>query len=260
MAKNTEQRNEPWPAAILAGCARPLALHKRAWSLLVETVRRRTFRWSLTLVRERGELPHVLNERRLFGCAAEIGVWRGYFSHRLLGKWKGAHLLSIDPWTAAPQNEYVDLANVTQAEHDRNYEATRAKLARYGSRSSVWRMSSARAAANVPPHSLDFVYIDARHDFDSVKEDLALWYGRVRPGGILAGHDYLDGELPGGRFGVKRAVDEFCQEHDLRLHVTDEGPLSSWVVEMPELPVSPRLSPDAVEAKGRASESHPRRP
>ena len=59
---------------------------------------------------------------------------------------------------------------------------------------------------------MDFVYIDARHDYESVLEDLNAWFHKVKPGGILAGHDYADGMLPQGDFGVKSAVDEFFAE------------------------------------------------
>lgn len=38
--------------------------------------------------------------------------------------------------------------------------------------------------------SLDFVFIDAEHDYESVRDDISAWLPRVRPGGIIAGHDY----------------------------------------------------------------------
>ena len=39
--------------------------------------------------------------------------------------------------------------------------------------------------------SLDFVYIDARHDYCAMTEDLLAYWPLVAPGGILAGHDYM---------------------------------------------------------------------
>jgi hypothetical protein len=50
--------------------------------------------------------------------------------------------------------------------------------------------------------SLDFVFIDAGHAYDEVKRDIELWIGKVKPGGVLAGHDYTTHP------GVKQAVDE----------------------------------------------------
>ena len=59
------------------------------------------------------------------------------------------------------------------------------------------------AAATYPDQSLDFVFLDADHDYESVKADIAAWLPKVKPGGILAGHDYMCG-WP----GVDRAVAE----------------------------------------------------
>jgi hypothetical protein len=95
-------------------------------------------------------------------------------------------------------------------------------------------MTSVEAAAQIPPASLDFAYLDGRHDYESVKEDLEAWYDKVRPGGILAGHDYLDGVLPEGVFGVKSAVDEFFAAKRLPVRTTYvDTPWISWYVEIP---------------------------
>lgn len=42
------------------------------------------------------------------------------------------------------------------------------------------------------PKSLDFVYVDARHDYCAVKEDILLYWPKVRPGGILV-HGGVEG-------------------------------------------------------------------
>jgi hypothetical protein len=183
----------------------------------------------------REELPHLLNRRGLLGCAVEVGVKEGEFSELLLRSWRGRHLISVDPWRAAP-DDYRDVANVPQAEHDAYHRQTQARLAQFGERSTVWRMTGAEAAARVPHHSLDFAYLDARHDRESVLADLADWFDKVRPGGIVAGHDYVDGELAEGRFGVKRAVDGFFGPRRLRVHVTGEETFPSWIVELDREP------------------------
>jgi predicted O-methyltransferase YrrM len=50
--------------------------------------------------------------------------------------------------------------------------------------------TDSRVAAKNITETLDFVYIDANHDYDSVMVDICLWYPKIRKGGILAGHDY----------------------------------------------------------------------
>ena len=193
----------------------------------------------------RRELPTLLNRRGLLGRAVEIGVANGDFSEHILTRWRGAHLQSVDPWRAAPPDEYVDVSNRSQEQHDEAYEITKQRLARFGERSTVWRMTSMEAASRIPPGSLDFAYLDGRHDYESVKQDLELWYDKVRIGGIFAGHDYRDGVFPQGVFGVKSAVDEFFGAKRLRVKTTHiDAPWRSWFVRIPAT---------GVRAKGRSA-------
>jgi Methyltransferase domain len=181
----------------------------------------------------REQLPELLNRHRLFGRAVEVGVQQGDFSELILLRWHGRQLISVDPWRAAPQDEYRDISNLPQEVHDTFYANARHRLAVFGDRSKIWRMTSREAAARIEPRTLDFVYLDARHDYESVKEDVELWYEKVRPGGILAGHDYLDGVRPQGVFGVKSAVDEFFGARGLTVRATLDNPWPSWIVKVP---------------------------
>jgi hypothetical protein len=223
---------------------------RRQWKHTRRSVRRVynrryrfTYRSKITRVPARDELPALLNARGLLGRGAEIGVKTGLYSNELLSNWRGEELISIDPWLSADPDEYVDRSNVSQDEFERYYQETCERLGEHGSRSTIWRMTSVEAAEKVPDHSFDFVYIDARHDYDSVLEDLDAWCTKVRPGGILAGHDYVDGNLPQGEFYVKSAVDKFFGARDIPVHGT-EGPsvvemFPTWIVEVPEEGIRP---------------------
>lgn len=191
---------------------------------------RDTYANSIAWLASRDEFPHLLNERRLFGCGVEIGVQKGEFSEVILDAWRGKHLISVDPWMTDVAEQYVDIANVSQTQHNAFFEETKVRLNRFGPRSSIWRLTSLDAAAKIPDFSLDFVYIDARHDYASVLEDLTAWHNKVRPGGILAGHDYVDGHFLGGIFGVKSAVDEFFSARGIRVFPTlMDGPGLTWL-------------------------------
>ena len=182
----------------------------------------------------REELPFMLNRRGLVGCGVEVGVKAGEFSELLLDRWEGRHLISVDPWLESPLDDYPDVANVEQETHDDFHRQTVERLRRFGDRSSVWRMTGTEAAGRIPHHSLDFVYLDARHDYESVNSDLHEWFDRIRPGGIFAGHDYVDGVFADGRFGVRSAVDEFFGARGLRVRSTlVDPPWISWWVELP---------------------------
>jgi hypothetical protein len=67
----------------------------------------------------------------------------------------------------------------------------------------AWHGDSARASQHYDDESLDFVFLDADHAYESVAADIEAWHPKVRVGGILAGHDFTH-EFP----GVIRAVCE----------------------------------------------------
>lgn len=66
----------------------------------------------------------------------------------------------------------------------------------FSDRVIVMRYFSLDAAEEFADGSLDWVYLDARHDEKSVAEDIRLWYPKVKSGGIFSGHDWIpDGHL-----------------------------------------------------------------
>jgi hypothetical protein len=192
----------------------------------------------------------------LAGCGVEVGVKLGFFSELLLAGWKGRWLISVDPWLTDDPESYRDSDNVDQEQQDANFEFTKKRLRRFGPRSTVWRMTSLEAASLVADATLDFVYIDARHDYDSVKEDLNAWFPKVRPGGILAGHDYLDGVMNEGVYGVRSAVDEFARSEGLRVQCSYQDiPWISWFIEIPADGSATRTIP-ALERGARLLVTH----
>jgi hypothetical protein len=209
----------------------PVAM-STVWRRIAKNVLRCSYRLQQTYIRSREELPFFLNACGLLGEGAEIGVQTGYFSEVILRTWRGKRLYSIDPWRTFPQAGYQDAANVEQATHDGFYDQTVTRLRRFGCRSQVLRTTSREAAARFTDGQLDFAYLDAQHHYAAVKEDIQLWAGKVRKGGMLAGHDYLDGVLDGSVFGVKPAVDEFARDRGLRVIVSREREWQSWFLFM----------------------------
>ena len=65
---------------------------------------------------------------------------------------------------------------------------------------NVFIGESAKLVDLYEDNSLDFVFVDANHEYKFVKQDISLWLPKVKIGGTLAGHDY--------EFEVEKAVNE----------------------------------------------------
>jgi hypothetical protein len=170
------------------------------------------------------------------GIGAEIGVERGNFSRLILSQYQGS-LIAVDMW-----------------DHEEIYATAQKNLATH--RCTMFKESSVDAAKQFSDELLDFVYIDADHDYKSCKEDLEAWFPKVRHGGLVAGHDYLNwskDEGAGCEFGVKAAVDEFCVKHGYKLYVTTDdywegNPYPTWYFakEIPRIIYYTWVSPDPL--------------
>lgn len=74
--------------------------------------------------------------------------------------------------------------------------------------------------------SFDVVYIDADHSYEAVRQDIELYLPKIRPGGFLAGHDYIKDSKTWQ--GVYQAVNEFADKHQISDVKTFKD--SSWVI------------------------------
>ncbi len=150
------------------------------------------------------ELPFYLREicNGLWnGRAVEVGVcWGGL-------TWYGAQIardnfsswVSVDPWNIGSSDlpdgwDWEDiyqgyLMNLRDSGIDDFVETK--------------RMKSVEAAEQEEDESIDLVFIDGDHAYESCKQDIDSWFPKLKKGGVLLGHDYSE------KFeGVKRAVNE----------------------------------------------------
>jgi len=154
-----------------------------------------------------------------YKVGAEIGVRWGGYSESLLQKNPGLKLYCIDSWAPYPGGR------PSQERQDRIFRRAERVLSQYKGVHFI-KKESMEALADIPDNSLDFVYIDAMHDYCSVTLDLIGWYKKVRPGGIISGHDYI--HLHG--CGVIPAVNGFVQGMNItNWYLTqDYTPAPSW--------------------------------
>jgi len=132
----------------------------------------------------------------LSGTFVEIGVCWGGNSEFLLDHTHCEKLYSVDPYKHYEMSEYNDALNLSnQLQLDHKYHLVKNTLMKYP-QSVMMRMESEDAAICFPNNSLDFVYIDANHDFEHAKQDILNWLPKIRIGGILAGDDVESLDLP----------------------------------------------------------------
>jgi hypothetical protein len=74
--------------------------------------------------------------------------------------------------------------------------------------------ASIDAATKIEDESLDFIFIDANHSYNSVLEDLNLWYPKVKQGGLVAGHDFH-------MESVREAVNDFRTKMSISCYMSD---------------------------------------
>jgi len=189
---------------------------------------RTLFRYKRDLpIKNRKDLPHLLRILSLRGKGVEIGVCEGDYSKIILDNSPLSALVSVDPWSNMNEEVYYDKNNVPQEENEQRYQNVVREFKKYGDRSKILRMTSEEAAPLFKEEELDFVYIDGNHSYVACKEDINLWWPKVRIGGLFAGHDYLDGIVRESDFGVKKAVDEFIKENNQTLYVNPQ-PFPTW--------------------------------
>lgn len=145
-----------------------------------------------------------------FKYGAEIGACFGRYSEILCQNIPGLKLIAIDNWNS------VENTRREKALGQSGEEETKKKLAPYDA--VVIKKNSLDTLEDVPDESLDFVFIDADHHYQAVKNDIVEWSKKVRKNGIVSGHDYY--VFKSGNRGVIDAVDEFVKEHGYLLETT----------------------------------------
>ena len=188
----------------------------------------------------------ALASARFLGEGIELGVAKGAFSEIILRNRRVTRLWGVDRWS--------DHHDTTEY-----FEASQRLAAVGRGRSVLLRMTFEEALAHFAPESLDFIYVDGyAHTGQEEGRTMEQWWPKLKPGGILAGHDYHPRWLP-----TMNAVDRFVERHGLSLQLTlpaDEpgaDPNPSWWVRKSKVTSHGSRDTGAqggVDGRGRRSE------
>lgn len=137
----------------------------------------------------------------------EVGAFLGrstcFLGVEIINSGKAIELDVVDTFRGTPDTAHMLLSKMDPPDLGTLFEQFRKNTAPVWHALTVIPLSSLEAARLYADGSLDFIFIDANHDYEAVRADIAAWLPKLRPGGHLGGHDYSE-DWP----GVVRAVDE----------------------------------------------------
>lgn len=150
----------------------------------------------------------------------EIGTYKGrsasYMAVEIINSDKDIAFYCVDTWLGS--DEHKKIKSVIE---DTLYDEFLNNTKSVSSIIKPIRSTSIKAANYFEDGFFDFIFIDASHDYDNVKNDLKAWFPKLKSTGVFAGHDYV----PCWR-GVQQAVDEFVTEQKLKLEKQER----CWVI------------------------------
>jgi hypothetical protein len=157
----------------------------------------------------------------------EIGVYKGHFSEMIKQSLRPSKLFLVDPWTVgADKNGKIEryenetcLPTAYSSTEDLDLIKQKFGQEIIDGKIEINRNYSYDAIDSFEDESLDFIYIDACHLYDSVLWDLENYLPKLKEGGVISGHDYVDYPV----FGVIEAVKDFCTKHGYEISLLNKN-------------------------------------
>lgn len=143
-----------------------------------------------------------------FDVLVELGTWKGhsisYLGKKLLEQSYNFKLYGVDLF----DDSYIHTKEGNShlaSQMKYIYDVYNQNLIDAGVREVIKDIkgNTWEVASQFEDNSVDFVFIDADHNYESVKKDILSWLPKMKKGGIMSGHDYFNNTC-----GVKQAVDE----------------------------------------------------
>ncbi len=154
-------------------------------------------------------LPHMPKG----GLVAEVGVALGDYSRKILNVMEPKHFWAIDLFELhnLPKIWGRDSQEIFQQQtHEQFYQDMFAAEMQQGHLSTLQGLSF-DVATKLDDQALDMIYIDAGHDYESVRRDIQAYKGKLKPDGFLVMNDYIMADhVTMETYGVVQATNEFC--------------------------------------------------
>jgi hypothetical protein len=151
----------------------------------------------------------VKNSKKKDIVVLEIGTQFGYNAFSMLRELPIKKLYLVDAY-----KDYID--DGVKFDFSSGEKVAHSKVKKWESK-IVWIKKYSSDAADEVKDDLDFVYIDGNHSYEFVKKDIELYYPKIKPGGVIAGHDFAASFM-----GLCKAVTEFSKKKKLKLYGKDD--------------------------------------
>ena len=173
-------------------------------------------RMPIELMKYRGQvLIDLLGDRQRTWSGVELGIFEGNLSEFLLREMPRLRLWMVDRWhSPLPGERYYEDPYIRQVGQNQMHQALlrTVRITEFAAdRRVILLVDQLRAAQCVADGSLDFVFVDSDHSEAGTLEAIDAWWSKLRPGGLMAGHDL---DYPGFP-GVRRAVESTAAQRGL---------------------------------------------
>ena len=196
--------------------------------IIPNSLKRKIYYWFLPFFKEKNRMdsesmpryslrPEMLEHARLLvnrdellkllpkhGIVAELGVDEGHFSEHILSITEPQKLHLVDIWADGRYNKSKQKAVTQKFANEINSGKVQIDIG-----------LSTEAVHRIPDNYFDWIYIDTNHTYQTTIQELEAYQSKMKPEGIIAGHDFIIGNWNGiFKYGVIEAVYEFCTKYN----------------------------------------------
>ena len=136
----------------------------------------------------------MVNESPVDAHFIEVGAFYGksaaYMAVEIINSGKNIKFDVVDTWRGSPEHQEGAWDAQVHMIQDTAFDVFQSNLSPVKGHYTPLKMPSVEAAKLYQDKSLDFVYIDASHEYEFIKEDIIAWLPKIKIGGYIGGHDY----------------------------------------------------------------------
>jgi len=159
-------------------------------------------------------ITKIINERKIEGAIAELGVYQGNFARELNRNFPDRQLYLFDTFEGFQAEDIAiekDMSKANKGDFSETSEEFIWKTLPYPNRVAILK---GRFPQTIPKEDIKYALVSLDADlYEPTRHGLSYFYSRLSSGGVLLIHDYDSQQFP----GVKKAVDEYCNKHHLFL-------------------------------------------